>query len=774
MNPNSFSEKIEELRHYLPTQGHIKDFIHHNTLHAFEEKSFHEALILGARLYGAQAYLSPKEYLSLIHSGHVSDAGVEMEARIHSHRKTKEALVEELEKIPPSLTARKQLFPGEIEEALRSFLIRLTSSFLDQGISVWVFPKNQLDFWSALQEIVRESMIPWGPFRSLKAKKLLQFSPVEAAIKALSLLGEEPILQEEFLRERLFFLPGWAGLINEIEKNPDTLTSKRNITLLQWLSVFLVAEVGFRDLLGKKTRRSTQENFSLSPHVHQTLQWAHGAWEWSQYLAILKAMQNNYPTALKSPSRIQVITCIDDREFMLKHFLEELHPELETFGAPGFFGVDCFIQIEGQPELEKHCPVPVTPQHILVRKSISSLKGAPFTAAHRKKRVSLFHSWFLVHLLGIRAGFRLALGIFNPHIVEKRRLDLALEDLEIQVLNTEKKIHPQGFQYGYSVEQAAIRVERLLRTIGMLNHFAPLIAIVGHGASSTNNPYFSAYDCGACSGRPGALNAKAFCEMANNKDVRALLSKNGISIPEKSIFFPFLHDTTADVMVSLCSSPPAELTALFEKALSQNAQFRCRQFDTLKKEISETEAHRAVKLRSVAWYEPRPEYNHATNIACIVGRRTSTKGMIAERATFLQSYDPALDPNGETLGNILQAVIPVCGGINLEYFFSRMDPEIYGAGTKLPQNVSALVGVVTGLESDLRTGLPKQMTEIHDPLRLLLVLEQRTEIIDKALSKVPSLIHWIENGWMWLVAQEPEHKFQTLYHPGLPQKWQKI
>jgi len=47
------------------------------------------------------------------------------------------------------------------------------------------------------------------------------------------------------------------------------------------------------------------------------------------------------------------------------------------------------------------------------------------------------------------------------------------------------------------------------------------------------------------------------------------------------------------------------------------------------------------------------------------------------------------------MARILSAVIPVCGGINLEYLFSRIDNSVYGAGTKLPHNVIGLLGLLT-------------------------------------------------------------------------------
>jgi hypothetical protein len=36
------------------------------------------------------------------------------------------------------------------------------------------------------------------------------------------------------------------------------------------------------------------------------------------------------------------------------------------------------------------------------------------------------------------------------------------------------------------------------------------------------------------------------------------------------------------------------------------------------------------------------------------------------------------------LERVLQAAVPVCAGINLEYYFSRVDPTGWGCGTKLP------------------------------------------------------------------------------------------
>jgi LysM repeat protein len=44
-----------------------------------------------------------------------------------------------------------------------------------------------------------------------------------------------------------------------------------------------------------------------------------------------------------------------------------------------------------------------------------------------------------------------------------------------------------------------------------------------------------------------------------------------------------------------------------------------------------------------------------------------------------------------------------------------------------------LIGVANGADGDLRTGLPYQMVEIHDPIRLLMVVEQDPAVVVKVL-----------------------------------------
>ena len=153
--------------------------------------------------------------------------------------------------------------------------------------------------------------------------------------------------------------------------------------------------------------------------------------------------------------------------------------------------------------------------------------------------------------------------------------------------------------------------------------------------------------------------------------------------------------------------------------------------------------------------QPRPEYGHATNAFCIVGRRTRTRGLFLDRRAFLVSYDPSRDDDGAILARIMAAIVPVAAGISLEYYFSYIDPTGYGCGTKLPHNVTSLLGVMDGAQSDLRTGLPWQMVEIHEPTRLAIVVESPRERLGQVVQGHANIEQLVRNRWVWLACLDP-------------------
>jgi uncharacterized protein YbcC (UPF0753/DUF2309 family) len=149
-----------------------------------------------------------------------------------------------------------------------------------------------------------------------------------------------------------------------------------------------------------------------------------------------------------------------------------------------------------------------------------------------------------------------------------------------------------------------------------------------------------------------------------------------------------------------------------------------------------------------------------------VGRRALTRGLFLDRRAFLVSYDPEIDPDGDLLGQALAAAGPVGAGINLAYNFSCIDNLRHGAGSKLPHNVTGLVGVMDGAGSDLRTGLPRQMVELHEPMRLLMVCEATPATLARVLEREPRVAELVTNGWVQLVSVHPSTGEMQRFIPG--------
>ncbi len=64
--------------------------------------------------------------------------------------------------------------------------------------------------------------------------------------------------------------------------------------------------------------------------------------------------------------------------------------------------------------------------------------------------------------------------------------------------------------------------------------------------------------------------------------------------------------------------------------------------------------------------------------------------------------------------------------------------------------MTSLLGVMDGAQSDLRTGLPWQMVEIHEPTRLAIVVEGTPERVGRALARNPAIERLVRNRWIWI------------------------
>jgi uncharacterized protein len=240
--------------------------------------------------------------------------------------------------------------------------------------------------------------------------------------------------------------------------------------------------------------------------------------------------------------------------------------------------------------------------------------------------------------------------------------------------------------------------------------------------------------------------------------VRQLLATEGLPIAATTWFVGGQRNTCNNAVTFFDENLiPGAARSVFEQAKEatesarrREAHERCRRFDAVPLRYPPLAALAHVEGRAADLAQPRPEYGHATNAFCIVGRRRFTRGLFLDRRAFLVSYDPTQDRDSAILARIMAAVVPVVAGINLEYYFSYIDPSGYGCGTKLPHNVTSLLGVMDGSQSDLRTGLPWQMVEIHEPTRLTIVVEGIPDRVWRVVQANPYIERLVRNCWVWL------------------------
>jgi uncharacterized protein YbcC (UPF0753/DUF2309 family) len=75
------------------------------------------------------------------------------------------------------------------------------------------------------------------------------------------------------------------------------------------------------------------------------------------------------------------------------------------------------------------------------------------------------------------------------------------------------------------------------------------------------------------------------------------------------------------------------------------------------------------------------------------------------------------------------------------------------------------------MEGDLRTGLPSQMIEVHEPARLLIAVEQSTSLLDRAIARIGKLRQWLDHEWVRLASVHPASRDAQLYVGG---DWERI
>ena len=453
------------------------------------------------------------------------------------------------------------------------------------------------------------------------------------------------------------------------------------------------------------------------------------------------------------------------RSEVFRRALEAVAPRVQTLGFAGFFGLATAHRAFASDVTEKRLPVLLNP-------GLSSHAGGPSTedadhSARFKARAS--RAWGRFKLAAV-SSFAFVEATGPVYITKLIRDALGIEG-QGRAIDPAPSLDP-----ALALASRIATATAVLRAMSLTDGFAPLVLLVGHGASVVNNPHASALHCGACGGYPGDVNARLLATLLNDLEVRGGLAEAGIHIPLVTRFLGALHDTTTDTVTVFEDDHGANAD---DAAVAQAAHW-------LAEAGTRARAERALRLprarngnelsrRSRDWSEVRPEWGLAGCSAFIAAPRARTVAADLGGRVFLHDYDWRADSGFGVLELIMTAPVVVASWISLQYYGSTVAPALFGGGNKLLHNVVGGIGVLEGNGGALRAGLPWQSVQdgrdlVHEPLRLTVCIEAPTEAITAVLARHPDVRALFDNNWLHLFALGDAPGLRSRYVGDL--KWQ--
>jgi uncharacterized protein YbcC (UPF0753/DUF2309 family) len=119
---------------------------------------------------------------------------------------------------------------------------------------------------------------------------------------------------------------------------------------------------------------------------------------------------------------------------------------------------------------------------------------------------------------------------------------------------------------------------------------------------------------------------------------------------------------------------------------------------------------------------------------------------------------------GTALEGIMQGPMTVTQWINNHYYFSTVDNNMYGGGSKITHNITGKFGVVQGNGGDLKMGLPLQSLfesdedMYHQTLRLSVMIQAPIARVSEIIARNESMKTLLDNEWIYLMVMDPTSK----------------
>ncbi|MFM9033914.1 MAG: DUF2309 domain-containing protein [Mycobacterium sp.] len=797
----------------VPTHYPLETFIAVNPLAGLEGMPFEQALRRAGDLYGMPGTLGEPAFRRLYDEGRITDADLdraltwrypklseESELRIGGRYLSPLALLRadmlygaEGPKPKRRFTTRSEVLAKPVADAVDAQTSKWCAAFFGGGS--WPMPGREHGFYPAWRGLAHADRSVARQVR--KELRRLPERADDAVLSALQRLGVADEERAAYLQAHLTRMPGWAAHIQWCAGRGEGIDTVDYLAMRLSYEAILMAAHRRAEAPAGETRAEGIPS-ARQRAVHLTAVLGLPAATESEVAAAARVLtalpvtarellwQNAFEThyrdsllsRLASPGRLdfpgavhtQLVSCIDTRSEGLRRHLESLGG-YETLGFAGFFAVAIrYTDILGGDPVDL-CPVLISPSHEITeqpapdagRAAEREVAGATGLAGAESAFHAAKEAFAAPFALAEAAGWAAA-----PLAAAKTLAPAFTAGLRRRLRDAAAPPAPTVIDLAAMPDDEQVLFAQVaLTTMGLTRGFGRLVVLCAHGSSTENNPYQASLDCGACGGQAGAPNARTAVAILNRPPVRAGLRSLGIDIPDETWFLAAQHDTALDRVTLLDrhlipGRYQADLDRLDEdlrRAGAALAAERCPALPGAARTATPDGAARHVANRSADWAQVYPEWGLAGNAAFIVGPRAVTRGIDLDRRTFLHSYEAEVDTDGSALETILTAPLVVAQWINCQYYFSTVAPQVFGAGTKTVHNVVGGVGVLAGHNGDLQLGLPWQSVSdgrrlLHEPLRLLAVVQAPLDRIDMIVARNPVLQQLFGNDWVGLVARE--------------------
>ena len=756
MTQQYIKDNIDQASKVIGKTWPLYAFVTSNPLSGYENTPFINAVKEAKKYLNAKVFPDVSVYRKALENGEIDKKEIQKLLLEYGFKNSPDYYLKQLEAV-------KRHNPGNKNHVLDRMMSKWLAAFMDEGLAEWEMPNKNKGFYTALRQLAKYD-------REIGLKSINEI-PESCEQALLLVLNEYPKAEyKNIFIQHLAALPGWVGYIKHRIESNSVWQKEYPITLYEYLAVRLwIAKKLNLEILS--TESTIEENLSLLNLQYIWLK----AWENSLQNMLVRSLEKE--TEYEMPEidsnftfDAQMVFCIDTRSELIRRHIES-KGHYETYGYAGFFGIAMDYENMNDGLSRKSCP-PILASSYKTSEVSQPNKADKLLVYKKKTERFKFKDYFLKrmkNMLPSAFGYVEGSGFFyGIHLVvrtilpgflykSKQKNHVGFESICEPQINKIKESNIQNESIPLN-EKVAI-VKSAFDLMGW-KQFAPLVLFIGHGSHSANNPFGSSLDCGACAASPGRHNARMLARLANTPEVRmALINDYDIKIPENTFFIGGEHNTTTDEIVLFDFNVPASHQQLLQNL--KKDLVKAQQTATEERLNSDTNSIALAYKKANSWSETRPEWGLAKNAGFIIGPRKLTENSNLEGRCFLHSYDWKLDESGKSLEAIMQGPMVVTQWINNHYYFSTVDNEVFGGGSKITHNITGKFGVVQGNGGDLKMGLPLQSLNLtdnnfyHQPLRLSVFIQAPIKIVMEILLRNEQLKTLLDNEWIYLLVIDP-------------------